>query len=62
MKFDQRQQGDGWVAVSTMSRTDTEIDDRNKTAFDWCKDGDVPQLLQYLEETKTNINNQDDNV
>uniref|UniRef100_A0A8W8LEV6 Acyl-CoA-binding domain-containing protein 6 n=1 Tax=Magallana gigas TaxID=29159 RepID=A0A8W8LEV6_MAGGI len=59
--FDRRQAGDGWVGVSTMSNTDTVIEDRNKTAFDWCKDGDTKHLLHYLKTTKTNVNKQDEN-
>lgn len=61
-QFDRRQAGDGWVGVSTMSNTDTVIEDRNKTAFDWCKDGDTKHLLHYLKTTKTNVNKQDENV
>uniref|UniRef100_K1R4E8 Acyl-CoA-binding domain-containing protein 6 n=1 Tax=Magallana gigas TaxID=29159 RepID=K1R4E8_MAGGI len=61
LQFDRRQAGDGWVGVSTMSNTDTVIEDRNKTAFDWCKDGDTKHLLHYLKTTKTNVNKQDEN-
>ncbi|OWF50444.1 acyl-CoA-binding domain-containing protein 6-like [Mizuhopecten yessoensis] len=40
--------GSGWVSVSTMSNTDTEIADENKTLFDWCKDGNTLQVQNIL--------------
>ncbi|XP_069120009.1 acyl-CoA-binding domain-containing protein 6-like isoform X1 [Argopecten irradians] len=40
--------GRGWVSVSTMSNTDTEIADENKTLFDWCKDGNTTQVQNIL--------------
>ncbi|XP_061188342.1 acyl-CoA-binding domain-containing protein 6-like [Saccostrea echinata] len=58
---DKKQQGDGWVAVSTLSNTESVIKDENKTAFDWCKDGDTSHLLQYLKKSKTDVNSKDEN-
>lgn len=61
-QFDRRQVGDGWVGVSIMFNIDIVIEDRNKTVFDWCKDGDIKYLLYYLKIIKINVNKQDENV
>ncbi|XP_056011164.1 acyl-CoA-binding domain-containing protein 6-like isoform X2 [Ostrea edulis] len=52
---------DRWVGVSTMSNTDTVIEDEKKTAFDWCKEGNTSHLVRYLKNTKTDVNIQDEN-
>jgi hypothetical protein len=45
-----------------MSNTDAVIEDEKKTAFDWCKEGNTSHLVQYLKNTQTDVNIQDENV
>ncbi|CAC5402111.1 Acyl-CoA-binding domain-containing protein 6 [Mytilus coruscus] len=49
-----------WVSVSIMSNTDPELDNKNKTVFDWCKEGDVNQLSRILQSENIDINGLDD--
>ncbi|KAJ8300293.1 hypothetical protein KUTeg_021812 [Tegillarca granosa] len=37
-----------WNSVSTMSCSDVEIADENKTIFDWCKEGNTEQIKNLL--------------
>ena len=38
------------------------IRDENKTVFDWCKEGNVEKLKNLLENEKTDVNQQDQEV
>ncbi|CAG2227044.1 Acyl-CoA-binding domain-containing protein 6 [Mytilus edulis] len=52
--------GSSWVSVSTMSNTDPELDNQNKTVFDWCKEGDINQMSRILQSENNDINGLDD--
>lgn len=54
--------GSSWVSVSTMSNTDSELDNQNKTVFDWCKEGDINQMSRILQSENIDINGLDDAV
>ncbi|PSN43688.1 hypothetical protein C0J52_19462 [Blattella germanica] len=48
----------GWVAVSCLSNTDEYLDDRDKTIFDWVKEGNVDKINEFAKKsalTDTNI-------
>ncbi|XP_060567130.1 acyl-CoA-binding domain-containing protein 6-like [Ruditapes philippinarum] len=47
------------VAVSTMMNTDKNIDDRLKTIFDWCKDGDTKRVSKILDNNNVNVDEKD---
>ena len=50
-------------AVSTMSRPDEDaIEDSKKTVFDWCIDGDVTKVTQFLTNDWGCVNQKDENV
>jgi hypothetical protein len=50
------------VAVSTMMNTDKNIDDKLKTIFDWCKDGDTKRVSQILDNNNVNVDEKDSEV
>lgn len=54
--------GPSWVSVSTMSNTDPELDNQNKTVFDWCKEGDVKQMSKLIHSNNIDVNSLDDSV
>ncbi|XP_033642937.1 acyl-CoA-binding domain-containing protein 6-like [Asterias rubens] len=48
------------VGVSTMCRAEEDVSDVNKTAFDWCKDGNPEQMKYLLDTGKAGINEIDE--
>jgi hypothetical protein len=54
------------VTVSTLYNAEYEADckikDEDKTAFDWCKEGNVKEMTKILEKSKTGANVKDDQV
>ena len=54
------------VSVSTLYNADYEKDckirDQDKTAFDWCKEGNIKEMTKILEKTKIEANVKDDQV
>ncbi|CAB4005843.1 acyl- -binding domain-containing 6-like [Paramuricea clavata] len=54
------------VTVSTLYNADYEADckikDEDKTAFDWCKEGNVKEMTKILEKSKTGANVKDDQI
>ena len=50
------------VAVSTMANDEEELDDDEKTIFDWCKDGDGDKMNQLLKSRTVTINEKDEEV
>ncbi|CAH1787461.1 unnamed protein product [Owenia fusiformis] len=47
------------VAVSTMSSPDEHIEDKDKTVFEWCAEGNVEQVAELLEKKNVKINGKD---
>ncbi|XP_019618982.1 PREDICTED: acyl-CoA-binding domain-containing protein 6-like [Branchiostoma belcheri] len=45
--------------VSTMSFEEEYISDKNKTVFDWCKEGNTKQMARLLSNGDVDINQQD---
>ena len=54
------------VAVSTLYNEDYEreckIKDEDKTAFDWCKEGNIQEMAKILENNKGGAELKDDQV
>ena len=50
------------VMVSSMLPPDDDLDDAQKTIFDWCIDGDVTKVAHILATDKDCINQKDENV
>ena len=52
------------VTVSTLYNAEYEADckikDEDKTAFDWCKEGNVKEMTKILEKSKTGANVKDE--
>ncbi|XP_028394742.1 acyl-CoA-binding domain-containing protein 6-like isoform X2 [Dendronephthya gigantea] len=52
------------ISVSTLYNPDYEkdcmINDQDKTAFDWCKEGNIKEMTSILERKKVEANVQDD--
>lgn len=49
----QKKKKESWVCTSTMASQDDDIDDDEKTIFDWCKDGDTKKVSSLLD--KNNV-------
>lgn len=54
----QKKKKEGWVCTSTMASPDEDIDDGDKTVFDWCKEGDVKRVACLLD--KNNVDAADE--
>jgi hypothetical protein len=54
------------MSVSTLYNAeyekDCKIKDEDKTAFDWCKEGNVEEMTKVLEKSKNGANVKDDQV
>ena len=54
------------MTVSTLYNAEYEADckikDEDKTAFDWCKEGNVKEMTKIIEKSKTGANVKDDQV
>ncbi|ESP04084.1 hypothetical protein LOTGIDRAFT_84139, partial [Lottia gigantea] len=48
------------IAVSRMVCEDDDIDDCDKTVFDWCKDGNVDKVKTCLNENTLNVDKLDE--
>ncbi len=54
------------MTVSTLYNAeydkDCKIKDQDKTAFDWCKEGNIKEMTRILEKSKAEANIKDDQV
>ncbi|KAJ9596523.1 hypothetical protein L9F63_012465 [Diploptera punctata] len=46
----------GWVAVSCLSNTDEHLDDKDKTIFDWVKEGNAEKVYEFARKSSTDSN------
>lgn len=47
------QPSNGWVSVSTMADSDSDLDEEDKTVFDWVKEGAVDKVRTYEGDVNT---------
>jgi len=51
------------IAVSTLQAADdTPVSDEHKSAFDWCKEGNVEVVQRLLQRNEYNMQQLDENV
>lgn len=46
----------GWVAVSCLSNTDEYVDDKDKTIFDWVKEGNSEKVYEFAQKSSADSN------
>lgn len=51
----------GWVAVSCLQNTEEELSNDQKSIFDWCKEGNVENMINMLAtKSSVDVNQKDD--
>ena len=46
----------GWVSVSCLSNTDEYLDDKDKTIFDWVKEGNAEKVYEFARKSSNDSN------
>jgi len=50
----------GWISVSCPTTTDVDVEDGDKTAFDWVKEGDTDKLFKCVKEESSVLKEKDE--
>lgn len=56
-----KSESQGWISVSRLPNTDTELNDIDKTFLDWIKEGNEIKVQEHLNKEPMLVNVQDDN-